>query len=272
MNAVASTLRTTGERAHRSGWIDHLARAGLVAYGVVHLLIAWVALQLAFGGGGRKASSSGAFAELASQPFGTVALWAVAVGLALLVVWQVLEACFGPPDEEGADRWRKRAVSAGKAVLYAALAVTAARTVLGGSGGGGGSSFTGTVMSWPGGQALVVAAGLAVLGYAGWMVWYGVSDRFMEKLDSEGRSGETGTAYRWFGKVGHVAKGIATGIVGGLVVHAGWTHSGKDDKGMDDALRTVLEQPFGPFLLACTAVGFACYGLFSFARAAHLDR
>lgn len=271
MNDVAGTVRTTGERAHRSEWVDHLARAGLVAYGVVHLLITWVALQLAFGGSTREASSSGAFAELASQPFGSVALWAVAVGLLLLVVWRVLEAAFGHQDDDGADLWRKRAGSGVKAVLYGALALTAVRTLLG-DGGGGGSSLTGTVMSWPGGQALVVAAGVAVVAYAGWTAYRGWSEKFLEHLDAQGRAGETGDAYRWFGKVGHLVKGLATGIVGVLVVHAGWTHEGKEDKGLDDALRTVLEQPFGPVLLAAVAAGLACYGLFSFARAAHLDR
>ena len=42
-----------------------------MAYGVVHLLIAWLALQLAFGDHSENASSQGALRELASQPFGT---------------------------------------------------------------------------------------------------------------------------------------------------------------------------------------------------------
>lgn len=252
--------------------MDHLARAGLVAYGVVHLLIAWVALQLAFGGSRREASSKGAFAELASQPFGEVALWAVAVGLMFLVLWRLVEAVAGHTEEdEGSDRWRKRAASGLKAVLYATLAFTALRTVTGG-GGGGGRSLTATVLNWPGGQVLVVVAGLLVLAYAGWTAYRGWSDAFMQHLDAEGRSGEVGEVYRWFGRVGYVAKGVSIGIVGILVVHAGWTHSGKKDKGLDDALRTVLEQPFGPLLLAVIAAGLACYGLFNFARARHLDR
>lgn len=272
MNDVVSKALANGEQAHRSEWVDHLARAGLVAYGVVHLLIAWVALQLAFGGSNREASSKGAFAELASQPFGTVALWAVAVGLVLLVLWRVLEAAVGHQDEDDSKRWRKRAGSATKAVLYAVLAFTAIRMLVGGGGGGGGRSMTGTVMSWPGGQVLVVLAGLGVLAYAGWTAWRGWQEKFLEHLDHEGRAGEVGEAYRWFGKAGYLVKGLATGIIGVLVVHAGWTHQGKEDKGLDDALRTVLEQPFGPYLLAAVAAGLACYGLFNFARAAHLDR
>ena len=271
MTDIAKNLKHTGKQAHESPWMDHLARAGLIAYGVVHLLIAWVAVQLAFGESGRQASSKGAFAELASQPFGTVALWALAVGLVLLVLWRVLEAAFGHQDEEGTDRLRKRAASALKALLYGVLAFTALKTLLGDSSGKG-KSMTGTVMGWPGGQWLVALAGVAVIGYAGWTAYRGWSEKFLENLDQQGRMSEIGDAYKWFGKIGYIVKGIATGIVGGLVVHAGLTHSGKQDKGLDDALRTVLEQPFGPLLLSAIAAGLACYGLFCFARARHLDR
>src|SRR5690606_4744561 len=148
-------------------------------------------VQLAFGESGRQASSTGAFAELASQPFGTVALWAVAVGLVLLVVWRLLEAAVGHRDEDDKDQWRKRAASVLKAALYGVLAFTALKTLLG-DGGGKGRSMTGTVMAWPGGQWFVVAAGLAVLGYSGWTAYRGWSEKFLEHLDQQGRIGEIG--------------------------------------------------------------------------------
>ena len=80
-----------------------------MAYGVVHLLIGWLAVQLALGDHSEEASAKGALSELAQQPFGKVLVWAVAIGLFLLVVWRILEAVFGHRDEEGADRVRKRA-------------------------------------------------------------------------------------------------------------------------------------------------------------------
>ena len=59
-----------GRQAEQSDWLDHAVRAGLVAYGVVHLLIGWLAVQLALGDRSEKASTKGALAELAQQPFG----------------------------------------------------------------------------------------------------------------------------------------------------------------------------------------------------------
>ncbi len=104
---------------------------GLVAYGVVHLLIGWLAVQLALGDHGKSASAKGALSELAQQPFGQVLVWAVAVGLYLLVLWRILEAAFGHRDEDGKDRVRKRVASGLKAAIYAVLAVTATRVAAG---------------------------------------------------------------------------------------------------------------------------------------------
>ena len=50
-----------------------LARVGLIAYGVVHLLVGWLALQIAWGiSAGTSADTSGALQTLAHQPFGQV--------------------------------------------------------------------------------------------------------------------------------------------------------------------------------------------------------
>lgn len=267
-------VKDAGKQAENSEWLDHVVRFGLVAYGVVHLLIAWIALQLAFGETKQSASSTGALHELASKPFGGVALWAVALGMLLLVGWRLVEAAFGHQQEDGKEELGKRVMSLLKAVLYGALAVSALKVALGSGSSGGSSSdgITAKVMNLPGGQVLVGLAGLAVLTYAGFTAWRGWSEKFLEHLDSSGRSGHDGTAYRIFGKVGYLAKGASVAVIGGLFVYAAATHDADEGGGLDDALRTVQQQPFGPILLAAMALGIGCYGLFCFARARHLDR
>ena len=74
------------------------------------------------------------------------------------------------------------------------------------------------------------------------------------------------------GKVGYIAKGIAIALVGGLFGYAAITHDPKKSGGLDQALQTVLEQPFGPVLLTAIGLGIGAYGLFCFARAKHLSR
>ena len=104
------------------------------------------------------------------------------------------------------------------------------------------------------------------------MIRRGFTEKFKEHLTAEGKSGEAGKWYVRFGKVGYISKGIAIIIVGGLFIYAAIEHEPKKSGGLDEALRTVLEQPFGPVLLGIIAIGIGCYGLFCFARARHLSK
>jgi len=271
---AAEQAKQVGRRADRSEWVDTAARAGLVAYGVVHLLIAWVAVQLALGTGGGRPSARGAMAHLAKQPFGHVLIWAVAAGLFLLVVWRVIEAASGHRELDGGKRVRARLVSLGKAIIYGAIGVSAARVAMGGGGGSsrGSKTMTAKVMDWPAGQWIIGLVGLAILGYGIGLVWRGLTDKFLEHLDGQGRTGDSGTAFTWLGRAGYVAKGVAIGIVGCLFGYAAIHHQPNKTGGLDQALRDVLRQPYGPVLLFVIAAGIGCFGLFCFARARHLSR
>lgn len=268
------TAQDIGGRAEQSTALDHMVRVGLVAYGLVHLMLAWLALQLALGHREGKTTTKGALAELAEQPFGHLLVWAVAVGMFLLVLWRVLEAAFGNRDEDGSDRAKAAVVSVTKAVIYGVLGVSAVKVATGGGAGGSGGSqgMTAKLLGLPAGPWIVGLVGLAVIGYGGFLAWRGWSEKFAEHLDAEGRTGTSGKAFMGFGKVGYIAKGVSLALVGGLFCWAALTHDPEKSGGLDQALRTLLEQPFGRVLLVLIAIGIGCYGLFCFARAKHLSR
>lgn len=273
MGEVADKAAQAGRDAHESRWLDHAVRVGLVAYGVVHLMVAWLAAQLALGDTSENASNDGALHALAQQPMGGLLVWMVAIGMLLLVVWRLLEFAVGHREvEEDTKRWRKRLVSLGKAVIYAVLGWSALRVALGEGSRGGQESTTARLMDLPAGQWIVGLVALAVIGYGLNLVRRGWTEKFTEHLDSQGRTGTDGSAYVLVGKAGHIAKGIAIVLVGGLMGYAAITHQARRSGGLDKALQTVLEQPFGPVLLLAIAVGIGCYGLFCFARAKHLSR
>jgi hypothetical protein len=254
-------------------WIDPVARAGLVAYAVVYLMVGWLALQLAVGDREGKPSSTGALRQLAEQPLGGVLIWAVSIGMFLLVVWQLLEAVFGHRDKDGAKRIGRRLASAGRAVVYAAIGVSGVKVATGsGSSGKTEESASAQLMDLPAGQLIVVGVGVVIIvigivqGYQAW------TDQFAEQLDHRGRSGRSGQALLAAGKAGYVARGVAFAIVGGLFVYAGATHDAKKSGGLDQALFEVLDQPFGPALLVLIALGLACFGVFTLAEARYLRR
>jgi hypothetical protein len=270
---VSMQARQAGRRADDSDWMDHAVRLGLVSYGVVHLILAWLAVRLAFGDSGGSASSTGALHQLAQNTAGRISLYVVGAGFLALVVWQGMEAIWGHREEDGGKRVGKRLTSAGKVVLYASLAVTAFKTATGSSSGGGGTDgITAKLMSAPFGVVLVGAVGVAILVVAGFLVYRGLAEEFRDKLDVQGTVGKDGKAYVLLGKIGYVSKGLAIGVVGGLFLYAAFTHDPQKSGGLDQALHKVLQQPFGAPVLVVIAIGFACYGIFCFAWARHLDR
>ena len=131
---AADTAEDAGQQAMNSKPFRVLLTVGLIAYGVVHILIGWIALQIAWIGRGQgpEASQKGALAEMAQQPFGLVLLWITVVGLFALVVWQLIEAIWGHRDRPaGFKRIRKRLGSVGRAVSYTVIAVAGIATMRG---------------------------------------------------------------------------------------------------------------------------------------------
>ena len=277
MSGTTGRAAGAAGRAGDSDALEHLARIGLIAYGVVHLLLAWLALQLAWGGGsGQSADQAGALATLAEQPLGRPLLWLLAVGLVALAAWQAAEVL----------RWRSRLSSTGdarkkalekvvksvaKAVLYAVLAVLAVRTATSGGSSGGQQSAAG-VFGWPAGRWLVALVGLVVIGVGVYLVHKGVSKRFLEEVDLGSASPQTTRLVTRLGQAGFPAKGVALGVVGGLLVYAAVTFDPARAGGLDGALRTILSAPFGQVLLTLVAVGIAAFGAYCFVRARYPER
>ena len=275
MNAgdVSAHAERVGRRADDSKTLDHAVRVGIVAYAIVHLLIAWVAIQLALGDEGGSASSKGALSTMAQTPVGSVLLYVVAAGFGALVLWQLTEAVAGHRDQDGGKRVAKRFGSGLKVLLYGALGWSALKIAMGGgSDGGSADTTTAKIMAMPGGQVLVGLAGLAVAAYAVRLIHRGFTESFMEKLEARGQTGDSGKAFVTFGKVGYVSKGLALLVVAGLFVWAAWTQDPQKSGGLDQALHQVLQQPFGVPMLLALGAGIACYGLFALAWARHLDR
>jgi hypothetical protein len=259
--------------------LEHLARVGLIAYGVVHLLVAWLALQLAWGGGGESADQSGAMATVAESPVGKPLLWIIAIGLIALAVWQAAEVLRWRSGWSASGKTRTKAIrksvkAIAKAVMYATLAVLAIRFA---TGGGQSSSqqqqqTTAGVFDWPGGQFLVGATGLVLIGSGAYHVYKGVTKRFLKEIDTSEASPKATRLVTRLGQVGFPGKGVALAGVGALLVWAAVTFDPSKAQGLDGALRSILDLPFGQILLTLVALGIAAFGAYLFVRARYPER
>lgn len=266
---MTQALHTAGRTAQ--GHKDTLGRVGLVGRGVLYAVIGVLALQLAFGAPDEQADPQGAIEWIGQQPLGRFLLVALTLSLAALAVWRALDAWRGDPVDgsEAKDRVR----FAAQAVLYAGFAIAAASVTIanwsgsaagsggaGASGGSGGESqrqATAVVLDWPGGQLLVAAAGVALIGYAGWkFVRHGLHAKFMERLTGAGEVVER------FGRVGYTARAVVWAVVGVLLVQAAWTHDPNQAGGLSTALQELADSPWGRLLLVAVAVGLFAYGAF----------
>jgi len=263
---MATYVGHKAEQAGDSMALEVLARVGLVAFGVVHLLVGWLALQIAWGpSGSDTADTSGAMKTLADQPFGQVLLWLVAIGLVALALWQASDVIWGYRNLDGAKRVRKQVTSGAKSVTFAALGYSAAAAALG-SGQSSSQSqqqATSGVLAWPGGRVVVVAAGLIIMGVGVAAVVKGVRKSFSEEIDTSPMSPALRTGIARLGQVGYTARGLALVMVGGLLSYATLTFDPQKAQGLDGALQTILAQSFGAFLLTAVALGFAAFGLFA---------
>ena len=263
-DGTVTSIEATGKQSitevRRSRPYHAFVAVGLVSYGLLHLVIAWIALQLVFGEKA-EASPEGALTQLGREPLGGVLLWTMAIGLFTLTVWQAVEATVGR-DQPGRDgRTRRRLASAGRAVVYLALGVLAVgvATRSASSSGQGEETISAKLMSVPFGQILVALIGASVIGIGVAQVVKGVKQNFTEDLDLGAPR-----SVRRLGIVGYSAKGIALGIIGGLFVWAAVTYDPDKAGGMDAALSIIRDQPFGSVLLAIIAAGLACFGVYCF--------
>jgi Domain of Unknown Function (DUF1206) len=263
---MQSTASGKAEEAGDSGSLEVVARGGLIAYGVVHLLVGWLAIKIAWSASDSKsADTSGAMKTLASEPFGKVLLGLVAIGLVALALWQASEAIWGYHNREGATRVRKQVTSGATAVIYAALATSAASFALG-SGSSSSKSekhATSGVLAWPGGRVIVVIAGLIIIGIGVASVVKGVRKSFAEEIDTSSMSPVARDGVVRLGQAGYIAKGVALSLVGGLLGYATLSFDRQKAQGLDGAMQTILSQPFGRFLLTAVALGFVAFGVFA---------
>lgn len=247
------------------------ARAGYSISGVLHLLIAYIIVRLAFGSGSGNADQSGALATLAAQPGGKIALWLTATGLIALALWRVAEAVIGShPTEpgrehDGAYDVFDRAKSVGLALIYAGIALAAVRFA---NGGGQSTSeqntgLTARLLQTGWGKGVLLIAAAVIIGVGGYHVYKGVSTKFEEDLTISGG----GPLITPLGIAGYTAKGIVLGGAGILLVIATVTTDPAKGAGLDAAVKGLGEAPFGRALLVAAAIGFAAYGAYCFVLA-----
>jgi type IV secretory pathway VirB2 component (pilin) len=259
--------RNKARRASDSPAAHALARAGLAARGIIYILIGWVAVLLAVGHGSHEADQQGALELLAGKPYGSVSLWLLGIGFAAYALWRLSEVAYGVAGEgNGAG---PRLKSLGRAVIYAGFAYLTFEILSGkqGSQAQKQQDVTAKVMQHPGGRWLVGIIGLIIVVIGLVLISEGLRRKFMKYLRTAQMSPRTRRLVRMLGTIGTIARGVVVVLAGILVIDAAVTHSPSKSGGIDKALLTLRNEPFGPVLLGLAAVGLIVFGIYGLCEA-----
>jgi hypothetical protein len=262
------------DTSRHNPWLTGIARVGLASRAVLYLVLAGLAVRIAFTGGhparhgSRQADPGGALRLVAAQPLGRLALAVAAAGFALFAVTRYVAAAAAARDKTVWPATR----AAGEATAYAAIAVATTFFLLGRTETGTQRehvTFTAHLLSAPAGRALVVALGAAiVVGYVGLAV-FGLTRGFEQRLD-EGRMPRPLVAVaRVTGAAGYTGRAVAFVPVGAFLIVAAVTYQPSQAKGLDVVLADAARHWWGLLLLAAVALGFVAFAAYSMLEAAY---
>jgi hypothetical protein len=265
LREAKTEAKSQGGDFARTPQFEWLARAGLVARGVIYAIIGILSIKLAFGSGGKTTDQQGALAEIAKQPFGKVLLVLMIVGLAGYAIWRLVRAAIGH-GPEATDDTKDRISGLASGISYGILCITAV-SILIGSGGGGGNNpdkTTGGVLGWPGGQFIVGIAGLILIGVGLEQGYKGIKKKFLEQSKTEQMSEKVERSFTALGVFGHIARMVVFVLIGYFLLRAAIDFDPDKAIALDGALSKLAHVSYGPVLLGIVAaglIGFAAYSV-----------
>ena len=276
MTDVSAHLANVRQQVMRevSPFMEHFARLGYAAKGVVYLIVGGLAAMVAGGMGGQTTGSHGAMETLAHQPFGRVMLAIIAAGLSGYSLWQFIRAVEDPEgagdDAKGISK-RIGYFCSGVGHLFLIFYALTIIIGYGGSGDASGNesarSLSGQAMNYPLGRWAVGVVGAGIVCYG----CYQLFRAFKGKLDKQLRlyriRAEAQGAVVTVSRFGIAARGIVFGIVGVFLIIAAKNYNPHEARGVGGALHALEEQAYGPWLLAIVALGLIAYGIYEFIRA-----
>ena len=228
---------------------------------MVYLLLGALAVEMAVGHNSSEADTSGVFQALARHALGKALLVGLVIGFLSLALWQGASALHKIHEVP------QRLVSALKALVYLGLAGSAGAVLAAGHGSSGNQQavdFTATLMKAPLGRFLVGAVGLGIMVGGVVFVVKGVRHHNDTEVDLRGVPRDRKRPVELAGLVGMSARGVVVAAIGYFIVQAAVTFNPGQAKGIDGALHSIVQQPFGPILLVIVALGLVSFGCYSF--------
>jgi hypothetical protein len=271
LDKAANHLETAAR--HVSPFVEHFARFGYAAKGVVYLIIGLLAALAPIGVSDHPIGQRGALAALLQQPVGSVLLIAAAAGLLCFGIFQFIRAV-EDPERVG---WTikgiiKRTGWLGNAFAQFALVAAALGMMIGyhrfaSDEDARVRDWTATALSYPFGRWIVAIIGACIIAYGVQQLLAGLRGKLDKRLDLKPLRHP---ANRWLcgiSRFGIAARGAVFAALGYFLIVAAWDANAHEAVGLGGTLRTLAGETYGRWILGLSAAGFIAYGLYDFVLA-----
>jgi hypothetical protein len=156
-----------------------------------------------------------------------------------------------------------------RGAAHGVFALQAFRLASGGGGGEGQAkeNVSSSVMSTPFGEWILIAAGLAVIGYAIYQLYRAWAAKLGKQLRL---TFATAPARRWIigiCRMGIASRGVVFALIGYFLVQAGLRHDPSQNAGLAGALRALDSGGTSGWLFPVVAAGLIAYGIYEFIKA-----
>ncbi len=274
LEARAARLRADGEKVAReattSPVVEMLLRLGYVVRGMVYGVIGLLALQVVIGSGGALTDPQGAIAAMGRTPLGQVLIYIVLAGLVGYGLWGLIRALADPLHKGSNPKGiAERLGFAISGISYLMLGLTNFNLIAGRGATANGTQTAqaqqavGTILSKPWGAWVVAALGLAIIGAGVLQIYQGTHPAFIQQYKPYALSGSQRKWIMRLGRFGVAARGLVFTLIGFFLLLAAYSNDPAHAQGIDGVLKTLLHQPYGPWLLALVAVGLIAFGIYS---------
>ncbi|ARD44033.1 DUF1206 domain-containing protein [Colwellia sp. PAMC 21821] len=245
-------------------WLIYVGRVGYAAKSVIYAVLGFLIVYSAYYSTGvEHISKDVVFSKILGTPFGYISLTALIIGLICYVAWRLIQGVLNPKNLTNKPKdLILRFFYFISAMLYCSVAYTAYSALTWTSKSGKGQSLSAKLMGHEWGIWLLGALGLIVICFGFIQLKHAIKIDFMDKFDSSKMSGGEIKATKKAGRYGFAARSLIYWIVGYFIIYAAYSKNPDEAGGLGKALSTLLEQPFGVYLLGTMGLGMACFSIF----------
>lgn len=260
---IKSFLKRKDADDNAKPWVWWYSRIGFSAKGSVYILIGLISMMAAVGIG-QKSDQQGAIAAVAGKPFGEVVLWLVVLGLIGYIAWLITQIIMEPDHRMSNMKvffirigyLFTAAFYVGIGVRFAILAMQSGQT------SDTKQIWMEKVLDIPIGRLAIAITGISIFVFAVIQLILGIRGSFTKKLNTNQMKRKEMIITNQIGRIGFIARGITFGVLGGFLVHSGWSGKSSQATGIDGALAQIAQEPFGQALLGVVSLGLFLYGVY----------